>query len=146
VLRRLITDPLTGHLLDRAETTYRPSQGLRDFVKTRDQECWWPGCHARARVCDEDHKIRFPDGPTSRINVGALCEHHHQLKHSGEWHLRVRPDGTVELTGPDGHTRHIPYPRLCYEPVDDGPDDPGSPVEPGPEPRAVADPDDDPPF
>jgi hypothetical protein len=142
MMRRLLIDPVTGHLLDRALTTYKPGKQLQAFIKARDQECWWPGCHVRARGCDEDHKQPFPAGPTSRVNVGDLCEHHHQLKHSRRWTIRVRDDGTVDLTGPHGQTVHVPYPRLDDDPIAWDPPDP----DPEPLPVAATYPDEEPPF
>src|SRR5262249_49255302 len=42
--RRLVTDPLSGQLLDYGRTTYRPPAGLADFVRARDQRCIFPRC------------------------------------------------------------------------------------------------------
>jgi hypothetical protein len=36
-MRRLITDPVTGHLLDYGRRTYDVPQALRDFIISRDQ-------------------------------------------------------------------------------------------------------------
>jgi hypothetical protein len=138
VLRRLVTDPLTGHLLDRHPTTYRPDQGLREFTKTRDQECLIPGCHVRARLCHEDHGVAFPQGPTVRSVLGDLCEHHHLLKHSQGWTIHHDPDGTTRITLDDRTTWVVPPVRLDHtgEPyldrvLDRDTDDPDGPIAPG---------------
>src|SRR6266511_96609 len=34
--RRLLTDPVSGHLLDYGRTTYRPPAALADFIRARD--------------------------------------------------------------------------------------------------------------
>ena len=47
-----------------AEPGYRPSAGQADFVRWRDLTCRFPGCDAPAAVCDIDHTIPFPVGPT----------------------------------------------------------------------------------
>src|SRR5215213_10623563 len=74
--KRLLTDPMSGVLLDYGRTTYRPPAGLADFVRARDHRCVFPGCSRRAEVCDLDHTIAHPEGPTSEKNLGCLCRHH----------------------------------------------------------------------
>jgi hypothetical protein len=148
VLRRLVTDPVTGHLLDAHPTTYQPGAALKRFIRQRDHECRWPGCHRKARRCDIDHREPFPAGPTTRANTWALCEHHHQLKHTHGWTFTWHPDGTATLHGPTGTTRRIEPWRT------DGPIDyqPPTVAEAGPEsapeplPAPVSDPDEEPPF
>jgi Domain of unknown function (DUF222) len=80
---------------DGAEPGYRSSATLAQFVRWRDVTCRFPGCDARAEVCDVDHTIPYPDGPT------------HLLKtfYAGfGWADRQFPDGTVAFTAPTGHT------------------------------------------
>lgn len=85
--RRLVTDPLSGELLDAGRTTYRPPAGLARFVRARDGRCRFPGCPTPARLADLDHTEPFPSGPTSAANLGALCRHHHRLKHQTTWQV-----------------------------------------------------------
>lgn len=47
-----------------AEQHYRPSSKLQRFVRCRDLTCRFPGCDAPAEVCDIDHAIAYPVGPT----------------------------------------------------------------------------------
>ena len=47
-----------------AEDRYRPSVGLARFVRCRDMTCRFPGCTAAAEVCDIDHAVAYPVGPT----------------------------------------------------------------------------------
>ena len=73
--RRILTDPNTGHLLDLGADRYKPSERLKEFIRTRDQHCRFPGCRRKAEHCDIDHSIEFPiGGRTIRINCGCLCE------------------------------------------------------------------------
>ena len=44
VLRRIITDPLTGQIHDLGRTRYRPTAAMEEFVRVRDRECRRPGC------------------------------------------------------------------------------------------------------
>jgi hypothetical protein len=50
-LRRLVTDPVGGHLLDYGDA-YPVPQPLAEFVLARDGECRVPHCHVRATVSD----------------------------------------------------------------------------------------------
>ncbi|HZC11207.1 MAG TPA: HNH endonuclease signature motif containing protein [Mycobacterium sp.] len=90
------------------ERGYRPSAALADFVRCRDLTCRFPGCDKPAEVCDLDHTVPFPLGPTHASNLKLLCRYHHLLKtfysRCGGWADRQFPDGTVEWTAPTGHT------------------------------------------
>jgi hypothetical protein len=91
----------------RAESGYRPSAALAEFVRFRDLTCRFPGCDAPADVCDIDHTVPFPLGPTHPSNLKLLCRYHHLLKtfYTGldGWRDRQEPDGTVVWTSPTGH-------------------------------------------
>jgi len=60
--------PLAG-----AESGYRPSAALAEFVRFRDLTCRFPGCDQPADVCDIDHTVPFPLGPTHASNLKLLC-------------------------------------------------------------------------
>jgi len=40
--RRILTDPITGTILDYGRTTYRPPTALADYVRARDRVCRFP--------------------------------------------------------------------------------------------------------
>lgn len=105
-LRRLVTEPLTGHLLDASPTRYAPSERLRAFITARDQRCRWPGCTARAQHCDLDHATPYDQGgPTVRANLGALCRGHHRIKtHAGHHITHSLDDGSCTITTSTGLT------------------------------------------
>lgn len=114
-LRRLVTDPLTGHLLDATPRRYRPSQRLREFITGRDQRCRIPGCTQRATNTDLDHATPYDDGGLSvRANLGALCRRHHLAKtHTGLVITDSDDDGGCIIITPSGHSyRHQPVPIL----------------------------------
>ena len=110
-LRRMVTDPTTGQLLDLGRSSYRLTGPLRRFILSRDTTCRFPHCTRPARRCDIDHiRSWHDDGRTDRDNLIPLCRRHHVLKTHGRWTiLRRRPDGTVEWRAPDG-TRVISHP------------------------------------
>ena len=91
-----------------SEAGYRPSSALAEFVRLRDLTCRFPGCDQPAEVCDIDHTVPFPLGPTHPSNCKLLCRYHHLLKTFytgvGAWTDRQLADGTVQWTAPTGHT------------------------------------------
>src|SRR5690606_3216310 len=62
-----------------AEAGYRPSAALTRFIRCRDLTCRFPGCDAPAAVCQIDHTIPYPAGPTHPSNLKLLCVFHHQM-------------------------------------------------------------------
>ena len=110
-IRRLVTDPLTGHLLDHGRRTYAIPQALREFIVARDRTCRFPGCRRRADRCQIDHATPWTDGgTTSPANLGALCIRHHQLKTHAGWQItHSDPDGGCTWTSPQGRVyEHAP--------------------------------------
>ena len=73
VWRRLITDPLSGTLLDHGRTTYHPPAGLADPVRARDVYCRSPGCRRPAADAELDHVVAWSDGGTTcdRTSTGT---------------------------------------------------------------------------
>jgi hypothetical protein len=143
VWRRMVTDPVTGHLLDYGTTTYLPAP-LRSYVLARDGGCRAPGCTTRApgRV-QLDHATPYPTGPSDPANTGALCTTCHQLK-TDRWAdiTDGQPDGSATWHTAFGQTITIP-PRRYLLGTD--PDDPPEPTDPDTD-TAPSPPDDPPPF
>jgi hypothetical protein len=111
-LRRLVTDPVGGTLLDYGRTTYSPPAALVDFVVARDGTCRFPGCGVPANRCDLDHEVPYEQGgSTSADNIGALCRRHHRLKTHGGWKLARGPDGSVRWKSPSGAIYTVPPPK-----------------------------------
>ncbi|MBK9739667.1 MAG: DUF222 domain-containing protein [Actinobacteria bacterium] len=112
-MRRLVTDPVTGHLLDYGRRVYQVPQRLREYVIARDRVCRFPGCRRAAARSQIDHAEAWNDGgDTSPANLGALCTRHHQLKTHAGWRITdSRPDGSCTWTSPHGRTyEHEPPP------------------------------------
>jgi hypothetical protein len=90
------------------ELGYRPSAALAEFVRLRDLACRFPGCDAPAEICDVDHTVPYPVGPTHPSNLKLLCRYHHLLKTfyggAGGWADSQSSDGTVKWTAPSGLT------------------------------------------
>ncbi|VTR77082.1 DUF222 domain-containing protein [Cellulomonas hominis] len=129
VWRRVVTDPLSGTVLDVGRSRYRPTAALAEHVRVRDRRCAAPGCVVPAARADLDHTRPFhappgapapagppaPPGPrgartareplgaTADHNLGPLCRRHHRLKTDGGYVLRQLRPGVFEWTTPTGH-------------------------------------------
>lgn len=142
VWRRLVTDPLSGALLDHGRTIYRPPAALADHVRARDQYCRRPHCGRRASGCDLEHAVPYPHGPTADTNLWCACPHDHRLKHAAGWSVTLHPDGRLTWTTPTGH-RHTTDP-YDYRSAPWSVDDPPPPTRPDPGQDTRAAPADDP--
>ena len=96
-----------------AEPRYTPSRATADFVRCRDLTCRFPGCDKPAQVCDLDHTVAYPVGPTHPSNLKCLCRFHHLLKTFWNGATRLagpttsRRDCRVDLTN-RAHLCHVP--------------------------------------
>ncbi|MFI7119224.1 DUF222 domain-containing protein [Amycolatopsis sp. NPDC049868] len=116
VLRRIITDPLSGQVLDLGRDRYRPTAGLAEFVRVRDRECRRPGCHRPAQACDIDHSVPWQHGGhTSDTELIDLCRRDHRLKDEPGWTYHLASDGTLTITTPTGQ-RYDSTPTPLHEP------------------------------
>jgi hypothetical protein len=120
--RRMVTDPVTGHLLDYGRTTYLPAP-LRTYVMARDDDCRAPGCHSRTPSNPQmDHAIRFPDGPSTPTNTGGECLPTHQLKTAGYATIEnSAADGSCDWITAWGQRVHIPARPFLHDPADHPP-------------------------
>ena len=109
--RRIVTDPLSGAVLDVGRDRYRPPAALLAHVTARDGCCAGPGCSVPADRCDLDHTTEFHGTPangsplpgtTSADNLGPLSERCHRLKTDGGFTLRQVAPGVFEWRTPAG--------------------------------------------
>ena len=104
--RRLVTDPVEGHLLDYGPTVRFAPSRLRAYVQERDGSCVFPGCRHPAHRSDLDHhppwKADGSGGHTSASHLAAECRRDHRLKTHTGWSLRRAPEGGFEWTSPSG--------------------------------------------
>lgn len=95
---------------DKPESGYRPSAALAEFVRMRDLTCRFPNCDVPADMCDIDHTVPWPAGPTHASNLSCKCRKHHLLKTFWDgWSDRQLPDGTLIWTSPAGR-RYVTHP------------------------------------
>jgi len=76
---------------------------LRELVLTRAPLCEFPGCGVTAELCDAEHDLAHPDGPTCSCNLGPCCRRHHRVKQQG-WTKTRQHDSAVRWTSPTGRT------------------------------------------
>ncbi len=118
---------------------YIPSAVLATFIRCRDMTCRFPGCDEPAQVCDIDHTIAYPAGPTQASNLKCLCRKHHLLKTFGGWHDHQWPDGTVVWTSPKvSATPPVPAADCYFHPCADPPQQSLRAGRPTPAPRPTA--------
>ncbi len=76
----MIGQDTTGQILGTG--TYKPTAALKNYIKTRDRHCRFPGCVTNAEACEIDHTHEYGfGGTTTPENLGLLCPTHHFLKH-----------------------------------------------------------------
>jgi hypothetical protein len=116
IWRRLVTDPVTGAVLDVGRTRYRPPRPIAEHVLARDQVCAGPGCSVPAHRCDLDHTTEYhgtpangatTPGTTSATNIGPLSRRCHRLKTDGGFTLRQVAPGIFEWHTPAGLTYRV---------------------------------------
>jgi Domain of unknown function (DUF222) len=139
--RRLLTDPVSGAVLDVGRHRYTPPPDLADHVIGRDQTCRFPTCTRPAAGCDLDHTTPWErGGTTSAANLGPLHRGHHNDKTHHRWRLDQPEPGRYIWTAPTGHTYDVdpeivgllPQPPPA-PPGEDRPAEP-TPADPDPPP------------
>lgn len=110
---RLFLDP-SGMVTE--TDTYTPTEGMRRYLRARDQHCRFPGCRMPVHRCDIDHNHDHAKGGRTRLdNLSHVCRGHHALKHPDvdsrhRWTARALPGGAIEWTSPlgRGYADHPP--------------------------------------
>ncbi|WP_125106506.1 HNH endonuclease signature motif containing protein [Gulosibacter massiliensis] len=118
--QRILTDPITGHVLTVDSRNATPS--MRRFLQARDQVCLFPGCRRPAHQSELDHtKPWAAGGKTDVDNLGHLCPKHHTLKHQRPWECEQLGNGWVRWRTPRGERVTVEPARVgpIFKPVDD---------------------------
>jgi hypothetical protein len=114
-MRRLIIDPINGHLLDYGQTTYTVPPALADFLVALNVRSGSPHSSVPAEGCDMEHNTPHDrGGPTDRINTTPVERRWHRAKTHGDWTYIKCRDGTLIWTSPTGLTAQVdPYDYRC---------------------------------
>jgi hypothetical protein len=99
---RMLIDPLTDDVLAHEYVGRFAPAILAKAIEFRDGVCQTPGCTKPAHLCDIDHRIPFPQGPTTGWNLGAYCRRNHIQKGFGL--IDVGPTAK----SPPGRSRNTP--------------------------------------
>ncbi len=99
--RRIVCDA-QGITID-ASKTQRFFTGLaRLGVQLSFDSCFWPGCSVPVTECQIDHqRPAARGGRTEQSNGAPACQKHNRLKERG-YAVRRLPDGTIQVTAPNG--------------------------------------------
>jgi len=107
-LRRLVTDPLTGHLLDYGTSTYTVPPALADQLIARYIHSAGPHSTVDASLTDMEHNIPHDArGPTDPWNNTPVDRRWHNAKTHGDWTYTKDENGVITWTSPTGLTVRI---------------------------------------
>lgn len=105
-------------ILDYGLSTRTVPAPLWNALVIRDVTCRFPGCDRGPQWGEAHHVVWVErDGETKLTNLVLVCSRHHHRLHRPGWEAKLHPDGTLEVTAPDG--RHwVTHPpgvggRLC---------------------------------
>lgn len=110
-VRRIITDPLDGQVLELGKKHYQLTAGAEEFIRVRDRECRQPGCARPAQNCRiETTSPAKGESPQNGDDLVSYCSRHRLLKNRPSWRYEVQSDGTLWVTTPAGevHTSTAP--------------------------------------
>ncbi|MDN4639083.1 DUF222 domain-containing protein [Agreia sp. PsM10] len=101
--RRILTDPITGRILQVSPTDYRPTQEMRDHATLVHPYCVFGGCADDSVGADIDHTVDFAAaGLTEDDNLAPLSPTHHRVKHHTRWQIEQGENNTLSWTSPAG--------------------------------------------
>lgn len=112
-LHRVVMAGRSG-ILDYGVATRTIQASLWSALVVRDEHCRFPGCDRPSQWCEGHHVIWvINNGTTELANVILLCAlwHHHRVHQPG-WRAMPLPDGTFEVTDPNGLVRVTSPPRM----------------------------------
>ena len=65
--------------------------------------CAWSHCERPVSWCQAHHINQWEHGgPTDLDNLVPLCSRHHHAVHEGQWTIKLLPDRTLRIFGPNG--------------------------------------------
>ncbi|UFS60193.1 HNH endonuclease [Subtercola endophyticus] len=109
-LVRVLTDPITGCVLNYGRQRYKPPAELDELVRLAYQECTFPISCTSSAVAELDHTRAWSEGgETSFGNIAPLCSTHHKVKHHTEWKVEQDPGGSgiITWTSPAGFAYRV---------------------------------------
>jgi hypothetical protein len=98
--QRIVVDPISDDVLAHEYIGRLAPHTLKIALQFLHRTCQGPGCMVPAKFCDFDHRIPFPEGPTTGDNLGPLCRRHHGYKGHGLLHWSTRPQPESPAASP----------------------------------------------
>jgi hypothetical protein len=93
-------------ILDYGRSTRAVAPSLFNALLLRDRHCRFPDCTVPGSRCDAHHVVWWEHGGTTALdNLALQCRRHHRVLHKKGMHAKLLPDGTFEVTDPNGRTR-----------------------------------------
>lgn len=112
---RVITDPVTGVILDMDRRSRRATSAQRTWLALTHGTCARDGCERLAIDADIDHHCAYHGpgrGATDISNLDPFCDPDHALKDTTRLRHVRREDGSVEIRFPSGHRTKNPFADL----------------------------------
>lgn len=110
---RVITDPVTGVILDMDRKARTATRQQREWLLMVHGTCTRDGCARSAAETDIDHWNAFHGpgrGPTDIRNLHPFCSPDNQAKEKTRFRYRRRDDSSVQLVSPTGYATRAPRP------------------------------------
>ncbi|MEV7038639.1 DUF222 domain-containing protein [Amycolatopsis sp. NPDC051061] len=111
-LRRVLTDPRTGQVIELSPTRYPLDPAHDEFIRVRDRECRQPGCTRPAQNCAIEATRAQGEAEQAADQPVTYCSRHRRLKSQPGWDYEVTPDGTVNVATPAGQTHSTTPPSM----------------------------------
>ncbi|MFJ1763350.1 DUF222 domain-containing protein [Amycolatopsis sp. NPDC088138] len=111
-LRRVLTDPRTGQVIELSPTRYPLDPAHDEFIRVRDQECRQPGCTRPAQSCGIEPTQAPGEAEVVAYQPVTFCSRHRKLKDQPGWNYEVAHDGTVKVATPTGRVRSTTPPSM----------------------------------
>ncbi len=103
---RMLTDP-AGHQVELSTKSYQPTAPIWRSVVAQWGSCFRPGCDRPAVECEADHRVAWPQGPTSSTNLWPGCKSDHKAKHTPGFSIEEAADGSFTLCTRAGFAHRI---------------------------------------
>jgi len=113
---RMLTDE-AGHLVELSTKTYQPTEAIWQHVVAEHDTCFRPGCDTPSTEADLDHRVAWPRGATSTVNLWPGCRTDHRAKHGPGFCIEQASDGSFVFRTGAGF-RH-PIERVVHPTSDD---------------------------
>jgi hypothetical protein len=111
-LRRVLTDPRTGRVMELSPTRYPLDPAHDEFIRVRDRECRQPGCTRPAQNCGVEATRARGEADEVADQPVTYCARHRRLKDQPGWDYEVTPDGTVNVATPAGRVHSTVPPSM----------------------------------